>query len=117
MGLVRSVLVRLFCSIWLVVLRGNRRSGLGRIGPRLTKACSGARGDPPELGKLIAARGGWIQLALAGARSEQLEDHTRWAGPRQNLVFSPTVLRAGGPNKDHWSDSLGVCVCVFVAPV
>ena len=84
--------------------------------PRLTSACSGAQGDPPELGKLIAARGGWIQLALAGARSEQLEDHTRWTGPRQTLVFSPTVLRAGGPNKDHfWS--LGVCVCVLVAPV
>ena len=30
----------------------------------------------------IAARGGWNRLALAGAWSEQLEDHTRWKGPR-----------------------------------
>ena len=30
----------------------------------------------------IAARGDWIQLAHAGARPKQLEDHTRWKGPR-----------------------------------
>ena len=30
----------------------------------------------------IAAHGGWNQLTLAGARSEQLEDHMRWKGPR-----------------------------------
>ena len=39
----------------------------------------------------IAARGDWIQLALAGARTEQLENHTRWKGPRQALDFSSSV--------------------------
>ena len=39
----------------------------------------------------IVARGDWIQLAHAGARSEQLEDHTRWKGPRQSLGFSSSV--------------------------
>jgi len=51
-----------------------------------------------------------LLLLLRG--SSQLEDHTRWKGPRQTLFFSPTVLQAGGPIKDHWSDSLGVCACV-----
>ena len=85
-----------------------------------TSACSGAREDPPELGRLIAARRclDSAHLSLVPG-ANQLEDHTRWTGPRQVLVFSsssPSELEAlikttVGPIL------LGVCVCVFVVPV
>ena len=56
------------------------------------------------------------RLPLAPGPS-QLEDRTRRTGPRQTLVFSPTVFRAGGPNKDHSVLFFGcVCVCVSVGP-
>ena len=49
----------------------------------------GAREDPLELGRPLAAR--WCldsaRLSLVPG-SNQLEDHTRWTGPRQALVFS-----------------------------
>ena len=80
-----------------------------------TSACSGAREDLPELGRLIAARR-CLDPALLSLvpGSTRLEDHTRWTGPRQNLDFSspfPSELEASikttlGPFL------LGVCACV-----
>ena len=73
-----------------------------------------------ELRRLIAAR-----RCLDSARlslvpgSNQLEDHTRWTGPRQALVFSsPFPSEQEASIKAVATVSFGcVRVCVFVAPV
>ena len=54
-----------------------------------------------------------VLLLLLLHGSGHLEDHMRWKGPRQTLVSSPTVLRAGGPIKDHLVRLFGyVRMCV-----
>ena len=104
---------------WLVVLRGNRRSGLGRIGAsshqrvfRSARGSAGAREADRGSRWLDSARPRWCPVRTA-RRPHEVDRSEAESGLQ--LVLS---IRAGGLNRDHfWSDSLGVCVCVFVAPV
>ena len=105
---------------WLVVLRLNR---LRRVvkDRRLvfTSACSGAREDPPELGRLIAARRcldsarpRWCPVRTARRPHEvdrsEAGSGLQFASPSELEALIKTTV---GPIL------LGVCVCVFVAPV
>jgi len=79
-----------------------------------TSACSGARKDPPKLRRLIVPRR-WLDSARLSLvpGSTRCEDHTRWTGPRQVLVFSssfPSELEA--LIKTTLGPFLWVCACV-----
>ena len=84
-----------------------------------TSAYSGAREDPLELGTLIAARRcldsarpRWCPVRTT-RRPHEVDRFEAESGLQ--LVLS---IRAGDLNKDHFGPIiLGVCVCVFVAPV
>ena len=89
LGLVPS-LVRLLGLILVGGSSGKRRI-IGKDRRLVSPAHVPEREGIRRSSERITARSGWNQLALAGARSEQLEDHPRWKGPREVLVFSSSV--------------------------
>ena len=66
--------------------------------------------DSPQLGSAALVR-----PTVTGAPGRRGHPAARSRpGSQLPLICSPTVLRAGDPNKDHWGPLLSVRVCVCV---